>query len=185
MEQAELIPRADLANAVLVAASGWPDQPRAMAAAKRAIRAYSIQPQRGSDWFGDTQDGLDENQARRMVKEFESGVIDGCTTYTSPEHPGGPGVPCPACRSGAEQRAALRSAVLAALESGERPPAADGTGTVPVPRRSQPRRKAPERPPARPCGHCGKPIGAGKPSTARYCTDSCRVAEFNKRKRAK
>lgn len=186
VSEVELIPRQVLGDAVKVAALNWRDQPRAMAAARRAIRVYAVQPARGSDWFGDTQpDGLDGNQARRLVKEFMVGTIDGCTTYTSPEHPGGPTVPCAVCRSGAEQATALWRAVVEAWESGEKPPAADGTGTAPAPpqRRPQPRRLSPE-PPARVCGNtsCGKQI-EDRPPLARYCSNSCRVTACRRRKR--
>lgn len=187
--EAETVPREALADALLVVASGWPDQPRALAAARRAIKSYSVQPQRGSGWHGDDEPrGLTADQGHRMVFVFESAVVDGCGTHCTSG-----GATCSRCRSGAEQRTAIRRAVLAALDSGEKPPAAEGTGTVPPApqRRVQPRQRPPQRqrasvqkPPARVCENCGVSID-GKPATARYHSDSCRVSAFNRRKRAK
>jgi hypothetical protein len=182
MEPVQLIDRQLLADAVKVAALNWHDQPRAMGAARRAIRVYAVQPLRGSDWFRDNHpEGLTGDQARRLVFEFTSGSVDRCTTRTAPEHR----EPCALCASGTREVAALRERIITALESGEQVPRDDGTGTAPAPpqRRSQPRQKPPE-PPARVCGNstCGKSI-VDKPPLAKYCSNSCRVVACRRRKR--
>jgi len=153
-DEAQLIDRASLAQAIRQVAGSWAwprrpgEEPRA--AASLAVETYVLdQPMRGSAWRGDGAPGLSIDQARRAVRAF-------------------------AVRAAPDEDVAL-AAWRAVAEAVASPQPASGQLCENSDRGSEPS--------GRSCGWCRAPLPPERGPLARWCSPAHKNAAWKARKR--